>query len=127
MDSRCLVWTMVLALGLIVPAMAQNQVLIHEGFISGNVYRSFTGPKRTSYVMGWVDGVFVSPLFDAPDHTQAGTPLAALSQCVVGMDNIQMEAIFSKWLDEHPERWHESAHLLMYVAMDEVCHFPPEP
>ena len=118
---------MALVSGLAVPALAQEGIVVHDGFVTGTKYRSLTVVQRAAYVMGWVDGVFVSALFGAPDHTQAGTPLAALSRCAVGMSNDQLDAIFSKWLGEHPERWHEHAHVLMYVAMDEVCHFPPEP
>ena len=53
------------------------------------------------------------------ERNRYATPLAALSRCAIGMSNDQLDAIFSKW--------HESAHSLIYVAMDEVCHFPPKP
>ncbi len=123
---RCLILAIALVLGLAVPASAQV-TYIKDGFVTGNEYRRLTAGERTAYLMGWLDGAFVSALFGAPDHTEAGTPLAALSRCANGMSNDQLDTIFSKLLGEHPERWHESAHVLMYVAMDEVCHFPPEP
>lgn len=128
LGMRRLVLTIALFSGLAVPASAQaEEVVVHHGFVTGNEYRSLTAVQRRAYVAGWVDGVYVSVLFGAPDHTQAGAPLAAMSQCVVGMSVDQLDAIFSKWLGEHPERWHEPGHILMYLAMDEVCHFPPEP
>ena len=101
---RCLVLTMAFVLGLAVPVPAEEVYVVYGGFVTGNEYRSFTAVKRAAYVMGWGDGVFVSVFFGAPDHTRAGTPPAALSRCISNMTNVQLDAIFMKWLGEHPER-----------------------
>lgn len=98
------------------------------GFVAGHQYRNLTAPERTAYVAGWADGVLVSALFELPEHTEAGTRLAVLSQCLTDLNNSQLEAILLKWLDDRPERWHEPVRTLLYAAMDNVCHFfPPEP
>ena len=94
MDTRHVILTIALVSGLAVPASAEV-TLVHEGFVTGDKYRSLPAGQRFGYVMGWLDGVFVSPLFGAPGHTQDGTALAALARCVVGMNNPQLDAIFS--------------------------------
>ncbi len=69
--------------------------------------------------MGLIDGVLLAPFFGAPKDN-----LAWLEECVTGMKSSQTAAIFSAYLDGHPARWHQGAHVLFYYAMRDACENP---
>ena len=98
----------------------QNVVEIHSGFLTGQEFRELPELRKRSYAAGIIDGMFLAPLFDAPK-----TRLAWLENCVVGMTDEQMAAIISKYVADHPERWHERAHLLVYSALNGSCQVAP--
>ncbi|OFW02257.1 MAG: hypothetical protein A3I61_13450 [Acidobacteria bacterium RIFCSPLOWO2_02_FULL_68_18] len=60
--------------------------------------------------------MLLAPLFGAPTAN-----LARLQTCTVKMTDEQVAAILSLYLSEHPERWHEQAHGLMFGALNEKC------
>ncbi len=47
-----------------------------------------------------------------------------LVPCVYGRKAQQLSAMFSKWLQANPERWHEPAAKLFPFAMFETCRKP---
>ncbi len=50
-----------------------------------------------------------------------------LGPCVRGRKAQQMSAMFSKWLRQNPERWHEPAAKLFPFAMFAACRKPDQP
>ncbi|MDA1101766.1 MAG: hypothetical protein O2967_22630 [Proteobacteria bacterium] len=50
-----------------------------------------------------------------------------LVPCVHGRQAEQLSAMFSKWLRENPERWHEPAAKLFPFAMFTACRKPETP
>ena len=124
------------ALGLSVVGAAANHlpdkaaVTIHRGFLTGMDFRKLTMAEQRSYAAGIVDGMLLAPAFDAPkrDDFQPKAMAAAsriewLETCVEGMDDEQVAAMISKWLRDHPERWHHTLHTSVYAAMLDSC--PP--
>lgn len=98
-------------------AHAQTRtVTVHDGFITGETYLKWDKSYQDAYVMGIVDGMFLAPLFGAPERN-----VTWLEHCLVGMSDTQVAAILAKYLRDHPERWHESVHVPMYSAMKDIC------
>ncbi len=50
-----------------------------------------------------------------------------LGPCVHGRQAQQLSAMFSKWLQKNPERWHEPAAKLFPFAMFTACRKPATP
>jgi hypothetical protein len=91
-------------------------VEIKFGFLTGNQFRELSYAQKCGYAMGFVDGVLVSPMFDAPKKE-----LEWIEGCVTGMRERQVLAILEKFLNENPARWHEQMNVLAWVAMKEAC------
>lgn len=89
---------------------------IHQGFLTGQQYLDADVSVRRGYAMGILDGLFISPLAGASSER-----LMSLGDCVENMNDDQIEAIFSKYLREHLERWHQSAHGAFFGAMLDIC------
>jgi len=115
--KRTFLATVVLLFAVTPPALGQDDpVAIKSGFVDGNGYRAFSGFEKRAYAMGLIDGYFLAPLFGAPKRR-----LEWLERCVVGMTDVQLVAIIDKFLQDHPERWHDGMHALVYSAMFEAC------
>lgn len=97
-------------------AEPKQPVEIKLGFLTGNSFRELSYAGKIGYAMGFLDGVFVSPMFDAPK-----AELRWIETCVVGMTNEQVVSILNKFLMDKPARWHESMNILAWVAMKETC------
>lgn len=98
-------------------AFAQDEaVAIKNGFLTGQDYLESSELKQRAYVMGLVDGLFVSPILGAPKRR-----LAPFERCIEGMTDTQVAAILLKFLRDNPGRWHQSAHVSFYTAMKENC------
>lgn len=99
------------------PLAAQDApVSIQNGFITGLQFRDLMPNQKRTYTMGVVDGLFLAPLFGAPE-----SGVLWLRECVVGMTDEQISMIVSRFLERHPERWHESMHGIVYGAMRDAC------
>ena len=95
---------------------------IQNAWITGNEYRQMPESQRVVYVMGLLDGIKISPFFGAPSGPEGPEGvLARQYYCTKGMSNYQLEAILQKFLNEHPERWHDDIHTLFYGALDSAC------
>lgn len=106
-----------LALLMASPVMAQDQpVFIHQGFVTGQDFHSYGAAQQRQYVMGVVDGMFLAPLYGAPRPR-----MEWLGKCVTGMSDEQVQVISARYLDEHPERWTQYMHLIVFSALKETC------
>ena len=79
---------------------------------------------QRAYAMGFLDGMYVAPLFDAPDSSKA---LLSLESCVEGMKASQVAAIIAKYVRDHPEHWHHSLNVEAYQAMRQACPIKQKP
>lgn len=102
----------------VLPAFAHGQpdVLIHQGFLNGNDYLGMSDIRQRTYAMGIVEGIMLSPWFGAPR-----SELGWFENCIEGMNDIQVAAIISKYLENHPGEWHKPLHFLTYRTMREAC------
>jgi hypothetical protein len=113
-------WLIIFALLLLSPDAYGQPVRVHNGFITGEQYLRLEARDRRRYVIGLIDGIFLAPLLDGSEERSWN-----LGKCVEGpghgMTDMQLDAILSKFLNDNPGRWHESAHISMYSALLTVC------
>ena len=91
-------------------------VYVREVFINGNEFLGRSDQEKRFYAIGVIEGMLLPPFFGAPNNN-----LAWLEDCVVGMTDRQVVAIFEKFLSENPGRWHDPMHILSYAAMRDAC------
>ena len=103
------------------PAASDDRALVHEGFLKAEKYLDLQPREQAVYAMGLVDGMYLAPVFDAPNE---GKYLSSLQTCVKEMTNTQVAAIITKFAKEHPEKWHMGTNVLAYQALREVCPVP---
>jgi hypothetical protein len=117
-------WMMALLLLLCLPlnvAVSQeseDRALVSQGFVRAEQYVGFGQTEQGIYAAGLIDGIYLAPLFDAPNKDKY---LTALKTCVKDMTNTQVAAIITKYAKAHPEKWHMGTNLLAYQALLEVC------
>jgi hypothetical protein len=119
-------WVLVLVLLFLpfnaaVPQESEDTALVNEGFVKTEDYLGWERTEQSVYAAGLVDGMFLAPVFDAPNR---GKYLIAIQNCVKGMSNKQVAAIIIKYAKEHPEKWHIGTNLVAYQALREVCPVP---
>jgi len=110
------VLTGVLIAAVLCYAEPKHPVEIKKGFLTGNSFRELSYAGKRGYAMGFLDGAFMSPIFDAPKKE-----LRWIETCVVGMTDEQVVAILDKFLANNPARWHEQMNILAWAAMKEGC------
>ena len=110
---------LVMALGTAADAGEREEVWIPGGFMTGEECLLVSSESMTSYMMGVVNGLLISPLYGAPAERAT-----TLSQCLEGVTGTQLGATLQKWLRENPERWHEGCHLAAYMALRRLCGEP---
>ena len=96
-------------------------VLRRLRMLTGENFVDMPVAQQQGYALGLIDGFMLAPLFGA-----GGTDFRWFKSCIKEeMSSRQGASILSKYVRQHPERWHDSAHLLMYSALREMCS-PPE-
>jgi hypothetical protein len=60
----------------------------------------------------------------SPGFGAARAKMLWLENCVTGM-NDELAAIMTKFVREHPERWHEPMHAQVYTALATTCQGSP--
>lgn len=108
--------TLLLMITVNVSAIADDSVTIHNGYITGQQYLNSTDSERSYYVIGLVDGLLLSPFFDASQSR-----ISFLAKCLEKVTSSQLDAILTKKLNEQPEIWHQPAHTIMYKALYKMC------
>lgn len=71
---------------------------------------------RMLYVAGLIDGFSASVLFGASDQA-----VAPLNSCTKDMDSMQVSAIITKYVKDHPENWHYPLNIEAYNALNKAC------
>lgn len=110
-------WKLLLVI-LLIPLMAHanDGVAVHDGFITGNIFRALDPTSKNVYATGLIDGILLAPLYGAPKEG-----LKNFEKCTVGMTGQQVVAIFEKYLNNNPERWHNSMHIIAFSALKGAC------
>ena len=81
---------------------------------SGNKYLKMTEENKLYYVAGLIDMLFRFTFYNNK------TLYSVLSEKTNEMTAGQIRAIFDKYLEEHPEKWHMTASGLFYTATMEI-------
>jgi len=116
MKTRAIVFLATLLVAIVVCG-ADNTILIHNGFGTGLDYVGMTHAEKRAYVMGAINGMMVAPLFGGSREE-----MKWLEDFVENMTDVQVAAIFSKYLEDNPEKWHDGLHLLFFSAMSVAYH-----
>jgi hypothetical protein len=98
-------------------------VYIPNGFGKGDTYLKWTASQKNAYAMGFLNGMLVAPLFNAPEKCTKW-----LDDYAKGMSDQQVAAIITKFLNDNPGRWHEPLPVLSYSAILDAYnkeYFPP--
>src|SRR5438094_9459206 len=93
-----------------------QDIPVHHGFATGQKYLEMTSAQKKAYAMGAVDGMLLAPLLGATKKD-----MAWLETCAENMTDVQVAAILTKYLENNPGRWHETAHDSMFSAMKYDC------
>jgi hypothetical protein len=83
-------------------------------YIKGNDYLKLAEEYKIFYVMGLIDMLWNQTWFySSKDYSD-------LNKATIDMTGGQIQAIFDKYLEEHPERWHMTAASLFWTAISEI-------
>ena len=94
---------------------ADQGVLIHNGFGTGQDYIKMNQSQKRVYAMGAINGILIAPFFGASKEK-----MQWFESYVKNMTDEQVAAILSKYLEDNPGRWHDGLHVLMYSAIKEA-------
>jgi hypothetical protein len=102
---------------------SDERAIVHQGFLKVEKYMELEPREQAIYAAGLVDGMYLAPVFDAPNDDKY---LSSLQVCLKEMSNTQVAAIITKFAKEHPEKWHAGTNALAYQALRqlEVCPIP---
>lgn len=96
--------------------MPTAPVSISNGIVKGNTYRDWPDGAKQGYLMGVVDGIYLSPFWGA--DSKDVTPL---QNCLIGVRSDQLQAIVDAYLNRRPEIWDETMHTSVYGALLDAC------
>jgi hypothetical protein len=85
--------------------------------MTGNFWKDMPDIARVAYAAGFIDGMIAATT--APDSS------AGVAKCVADtMPYGQINAIVSKYVADHPEKWHLNLSALAATALWEACGRP---
>ena len=84
-------------------------------------YLELSKKDRTTYVMGFVDGLALAPIMVYPPKNYIFWFENFVKN---GPSNKQVEAIVTKYVNDHPEQWHQPFGYIIYSALFEAFKKP---
>jgi hypothetical protein len=120
--KRILVSIVAVLLLLVAPVVGQKQnhkpriILDPPSYFRAERFLELNEPDQMMYTAGLMDGFYASTFFGATDET-----VSNLKSCTEKMDNKQVSAIITKYVKDHPERWHFALSALAHTALDNAC------
>jgi hypothetical protein len=113
-----------LALALAVSAQAVNM------FDKGQFWTELEPAEKAVYSLGFLDGFVMAHSLANPDQDSQFATLQrqasdALGKCVSPMTSGQIEAIITKYVREHPERWDKPRAYVVTMAIAAACRERP--
>jgi hypothetical protein len=87
----------IVAVLLLLPSSTEGQkeadrlVTTHNGALTGQAFRELPEDQKWFYAVGLLDGMFLAPIFGAPE-----SKVEWLGTCAEGMTNVQLAAIISR-------------------------------
>lgn len=107
-----------LAANVTVPQQSEPPAEVWPGFIKAERYIHLGLTQQSMYAAGLVDGMYLAPVFDAPNKDKY---LTAMRTCIKRMTSTQVAAIITKFTREHPEKWDMGANVVGWQALREAC------
>jgi Rap1a immunity proteins len=94
--------------------------LVRAGFLSAEKYLALRPDVQAVYMAGMIDGMFLAPMFDAPDDDKY---LVKIQVCLNDghMTNTQIAAIVTKYVKKRPDQRKVAANAVAYQALREAC------
>jgi|TARA_B100000959_G_scaffold16057_1_gene15735 hypothetical protein len=81
-----------------------------------NEYKKLSENEQKCFLVGAVEGMGFSTFALSADKENHW-----FIKCYEKMEFTQVEAIFKKYINEHPEKWHFSVISLLVESMSEAC------
>lgn len=88
------------------------------GFVFGGEFLKLSEDKKSSYVIGVIDGFFGAPMFGAKDKNKE---LEWLYACVEKRTKTQISDILTKYLKDNPKVWELPTHASLFNALKTEC------
>jgi len=101
-------------------AQAARDVRIHNGMGTGQDYLQMPETERPAYVMGFVNGLFLAPLFGASRQSNAW-----LETCLEEKSGKQIAELLTQYLEQHPSEQQGQLHAASYRALLQACPASP--
>jgi hypothetical protein len=127
-DMRALMRTLVSVFALLLSAPFQSVfsqesettalALVSSGFVTTERYLQFSSNEQAIYAAGLVDGMYLAPVFDAPNYD---IYLTAMRNCTKSMTPMQIAAIVTKFAKEYPEKRAAPANVVVWQALRMAC------
>jgi hypothetical protein len=87
---------------------------------TGQDFMGMPESTRPTYVMGLINGLFLSPLFGASRQN-----IAWLETCLEEKNGTQIAEILSQYIEQHPTELQEQLHAASYRALLQACPSSP--
>jgi hypothetical protein len=101
-----------------IPQKSEPIAEVWPGFVTAEKYIDLSLGQQSVYAAGLVDGMYLAPVFDAPNR---GKTLTAMRMCLKPMTTTQVAGIITKYAKEHPEKWDMGTNVVAWQALREVC------
>ena len=118
---------MAILLMLLLLSLAPHIAIAGTSYDGVEIWRFYTGQgfldiSRDNPGVDGLDRFYVAGLSDALNAIAVSNPQYKwVIGCTTGRETRQLTEIFKKWLQSHPERWHELASGLFIEAIKESC------
>jgi len=94
----------------------KEQTVIVSSFVNGNRYLELSKESRTFYVLGLIDMFYSRTFYSNPEK------YSYITDFTKDMTFGQIMAIFDKYLEEHPEKWHFNGAALFSEVITEIAY-----
>jgi hypothetical protein len=101
-----------------VPQESEPTAEVWPGFVTTEKYIEFGPNQQSVYASGLIDGMYLAPVFDAPNKDKY---LTAMRACLKPMTTTQVAAIITKFAKEHPEKWDMGTNVVAWQALRQAC------
>jgi hypothetical protein len=115
---KALALLLVIAATAVVALPSRELHLIKKGYVTSSMFRDAGPSEQRAYVMGIVDGLFLAPLFGAPERRGD-----QLQDCITGLnlDDLQLAALVRRELEEDATLGSSPAHIVVFRAIRQTC------
>ena len=118
----------ILCLLFIIPTTVSGKELIRGnpmysgGFMTGNEYRNISENEKLFYAMGFCNAIKVATGFIIINEECIHAEWVTDNMFGKKISGDQIKEIISKYIDKHPEKWHESLCILSWEAIYNAFH-----